>query len=57
VPDLPWLPNNHYIIVNGFIGDHGATIMQSRAELAISADIASDCQVLNHLVEKMLSVS
>ncbi|VVM24882.1 [NiFe] hydrogenase metallocenter assembly protein HypE, partial [uncultured Gammaproteobacteria bacterium] len=45
------------IIVNGFIGDHGAAIMQSRAELAISADIASDCQVLNHLVEKILSVS
>ncbi len=45
------------IIVNGFIGDHGATIMQSRAELAISADINSDCQVLNHLVEKMLNVS
>ncbi len=45
------------IIVNGFIGDHGATIMQSRAELAISADITSDCQVLNHLVAKMLSVS
>ncbi|AYQ57672.1 Hydrogenase expression/formation protein HypE [Bathymodiolus thermophilus thioautotrophic gill symbiont] len=45
------------IIVNGFIGDHGATIMQSRTELAISADIDSDCQVLNHLVQKMLSVS
>ncbi|HIB31378.1 MAG TPA: hydrogenase expression/formation protein HypE [Candidatus Thioglobus sp.] len=45
------------IIVNGYIGDHGATIMQSRAELAISADIDSDCQVLNHLVQKMLSVS
>lgn len=45
------------IIVNGYIGDHGATIMQSRAELAISADIDSDCQVLNHLVEKMLNAS
>jgi len=45
------------IIVSGYMGDHGATIMQSRAELAISADIDSDCQVLNHLVEKMLSVS
>ena len=45
------------IIVNGYIGDHGATIMQSRAELAISADIDSDCQVLNHLVQKILSVS
>ena len=45
------------IIVNGYIGDHGATIMQSRAEFAISADIDSDCQVLNHLVQKMLSVS
>jgi len=45
------------IIVNGYIGDHGATIMQSRAELAISADINSDCQVLNHLVEKILNVS
>ncbi len=45
------------IIVNGFIGDHGATIMQHRAELAISADISSDCQVLNHLVQKTLNLS
>lgn len=45
------------VIVSGYIGDHGATIIQSRNELAISADISSDCQVLNHLVAKMLSVS
>ena len=41
------------IIVNGHLGDHGATIMQSRAELAIKADIKSDCKPLNHLVEVM----
>ncbi len=45
------------IIVNGYIGDHGATIIQSRTEFAISADINSDCQALNHLVEKILKVS
>ena len=45
------------IIANGYVGDHAATIMQARAELAISADIASDCQPLNHLVTTMIGTS
>ncbi|MEQ8938445.1 MAG: hydrogenase expression/formation protein HypE [Gammaproteobacteria bacterium] len=42
------------IITNGFLGDHGAAIVDARGELAIENTINSDCQALNHLIEKML---
>ncbi|MEQ8427057.1 MAG: hydrogenase expression/formation protein HypE [Gammaproteobacteria bacterium] len=42
------------IITNGFLGDHGAAIADARGELAIENTINSDCQALNHLIEKML---
>ena len=31
-------------IVNGYLGDHGATIAPSRGDLALNATIPSDCQ-------------
>jgi hydrogenase expression/formation protein HypE len=42
------------VIVNGFLGDHGAAILQARGELALQADIGSDCQPLHELVRCML---
>ncbi len=42
-------------IVNGGLGDHGAAILAARSEMAITADIRSDCQPLNHLMEAVLS--
>jgi hydrogenase expression/formation protein HypE len=42
------------ILVNGFIGDHGAAIVDARGELALENTIESDCQSLNGLVEAML---
>lgn len=42
------------IIINGFIGDHGAAIVDARGELALESTILSDCQPLNDLVQTML---
>lgn len=42
------------IIVNGYIGDHGAAIADARGELAIENDIHTDCQPLNGLITAML---
>jgi len=45
------------VIVNGYLGDHGAAILQARGELALSADIVSDCQSLHGLIEAMRAAS
>ncbi len=44
-------------IVNGVLGDHGAAILAARGEMMLSADIASDCQGLGHLMEAVLRVA
>lgn len=44
------------VIVNGFLGDHGAAILIARGELALSTNIQSDCQPLNSLVDTILNV-
>lgn len=44
-------------IVNGYLGDHGATILASRGDLALNATIPSDCQPLNHMMEAIFQVA
>jgi hydrogenase expression/formation protein HypE len=44
------------VIVNGFLGDHGAAILVARKQLALQSDIASDCAPLSSLVDAMLGV-
>ncbi len=44
------------IIVNGYLGDHGAAITVAREELALESSIKSDSQPLNGLVEAILKV-
>jgi len=44
------------ILVNGNLGDHGATVLAARGELALSTTIASDCQPLNGLIDGILQV-
>ncbi len=44
-------------LVNGVLGDHGATILAARGDMALSTDIQSDCQSLNRLIETVLSVA
>ncbi|QBQ55931.1 hydrogenase expression/formation protein HypE [Nitrosococcus wardiae] len=43
------------ILVNGFMGDHGAAIVDARGELALDNPVESDCQPLQGLVAAMLS--
>jgi hydrogenase expression/formation protein HypE len=44
------------ILVNGFLGNHGAAIMVAREDLALTTTIESDCQPLHGLVEAILAV-
>lgn len=44
------------VLVNGPIGNHGATILVARGELALETDLQSDCQPLNGLVDAIVSV-
>lgn len=43
------------VIINGYLGDHGCAILIARNELAIDADIKTDCQPLHDLVRTMLA--
>ncbi|WNC91502.1 hydrogenase expression/formation protein HypE [Paraburkholderia sp. FT54] len=42
------------VIVNGYLGDHGAAILVARQQLALEADVESDCRPLNGLIAAML---
>ncbi len=44
------------ILLNGFIGDHGAAIADARGELALESNIETDCQPLNGLIQAMLEL-
>ncbi len=44
------------ILINGFIGDHGAAIADARGDMALESNIETDCQPLNGLVQAMLGV-
>jgi hydrogenase expression/formation protein HypE len=42
------------ILLSGYIGDHGITILSQRENLEFEGDLSSDCAALNSLVELML---
>jgi hydrogenase expression/formation protein HypE len=44
-------------IVNGVLGDHGATILAARGDLALSVDLTSDCAGLGHLMQAALTAA
>lgn len=44
-------------LVNGVLGDHGATILAARGDMALTTDIQSDCQSLNALIEAVLKAA
>ncbi|MBC7145110.1 MAG: hydrogenase expression/formation protein HypE [Thioclava marina] len=44
-------------IVNGVLGDHGATILAARGDLALSSAIESDCAALGHLMADVLAAA
>jgi hydrogenase expression/formation protein HypE len=43
------------VIVSGFIGDHGAAILNARGDLALDVELETDCQPLHRLVACMLT--
>ncbi len=45
------------VLVSGFIGDHGAAIVDARGELHLEVPVTSDCQPLHTLVQAMLAAS
>jgi hydrogenase expression/formation protein HypE len=42
------------VLINGFIGDHGAAIVDARGQFKLENTIESDCQPLHGLVQAML---
>lgn len=44
------------VLINGFIGDHGAAILEARGDLSLESSIESDCQSLSRLVQAMLKI-
>jgi hydrogenase expression/formation protein HypE len=45
------------VLVNGWLGDHGAAILAARGDLALAAPIASDCAPLHRLVAALLEAA
>lgn len=45
------------VIVNGVLGDHGATILAARGDMALSVDLLSDCAGLGHLMQAALAAA
>jgi hydrogenase expression/formation protein HypE len=45
------------ILVNGFLGDHGAAILNARGDMNLSCDIQSDCAPLHELIQVLLTAA
>jgi hydrogenase expression/formation protein HypE len=45
------------VLVNGMLGDHGAAILVARGDLALEAEIESDCAALHELVALLLAAA
>lgn len=55
-PSAQQIQPGDVVLVNGTLGDHGATILLARGELALSTNIQSDCQPLHGLIDAILEV-
>jgi hydrogenase expression/formation protein HypE len=45
------------VLVNGWLGDHGATILCARGDMALTTPIESDCAPLHSLIETLLAAA
>ncbi|HEX2138838.1 MAG TPA: hydrogenase expression/formation protein HypE, partial [Woeseiaceae bacterium] len=45
------------VLVNGFLGDHGAAILEARGEMALESPIESDCAPLQGLIAALLAAA
>ncbi len=43
------------VLINGYVGDHGAAIVDARGEMSMENTIETDCQPLNGLIAAMLN--
>ena len=46
-----------HILVNGFLGDHGAAIMDARGDMNLESSIESDCAPLHGLIQTLLKAA
>lgn len=46
-----------HILVNGFLGDHGAAILNARGDMNLSCPIESDCAPLHELIQTLLNAA
>lgn len=46
-----------HVLVSGCVGDHGMAVLLARGDLALSADIESDCAPLNGLINDVLTAA
>ena len=45
------------VLVNGMLGDHGATILNARGDMALTTPIESDCAALHGLIDNLLTAA
>ncbi|GLQ87338.1 hydrogenase expression/formation protein HypE [Dyella flagellata] len=45
------------ILVNGYLGDHGAAILNARGDMHLSSPIQSDCAALHDLISVLLAAA
>jgi hydrogenase expression/formation protein HypE len=45
------------ILVNGLLGDHGATILKVRGDMALTTNIESDCAALHELIDAIIAAA
>lgn len=45
------------LLLNGHLGDHGAAILKARGDLALDADVESDCQALHEIIAALLQAA
>ena len=45
------------ILVNGFLGDHGAAILNARGDMHLSSPVESDCACLHELIRVLLNAA
>ena len=45
------------ILVNGLLGDHGATILNARGDMVLNSPIESDCAPLHGLIETIVAAA
>ncbi|HIG65540.1 MAG TPA: hydrogenase expression/formation protein HypE [Methyloprofundus sp.] len=46
-----------HILVNGYLGDHGAAILDARGDMCLSTKIESDCAPLQDLIKTLLDAA